>query len=340
MRQERSLRLRRDPREELQHRAEPGPPADGRVLLPHEGPEAVGVDPAEEVDRRGVEGADLRSRRRRRSERRVVEPRAVVREVGGEDEEGLPVVEHRQPQGEGLLGGGVDPPDEDRDEGETPEYGLQERQLDLDGVLRPGHPGNDPREPRGFQHLDGLPGDRDLSERRPVGRRVVEGVAVEGAVVRRGHDDDSPERPGCEQTVCGRGDDSRVGPPGVRNDQGDRPARRHRGRGRLAQEVSRRGEEDRRRIGIPASCERRRPDRPSAAAAPRAPPGRPVTARPPSRSASAQGRSRRITLSSFRPLVRGPPAILGPTGPLGSQGASSPTPSFAAFSRNAATSFA
>ena len=56
----------------------------------------------------------------RRPEGRVLEPRAVVREVGREDEEGLPVVEHRQPQGEGRLGGGVDPPDEDRDEEKRP----------------------------------------------------------------------------------------------------------------------------------------------------------------------------------------------------------------------------
>ena len=128
---------RGDPRQQLQQRREAVAAADGVARLGEVLAEALGVRRREQVDRAVVQGAHLRVGRGERGPNgSVVEARAVVRQVGGEDEQRPPVVELGQPRRERALERRVGVADQHGYQAEAAERRLQERQLDLDRVLR------------------------------------------------------------------------------------------------------------------------------------------------------------------------------------------------------------
>ena len=166
---------RRDPRQQLQQGGEAVAAADRVPGLAQVVAESPRVDPREERDAPLVHRADLVPRRRRQGpEGLEVEARAVVGEVGGEDEERPAVVELREPLRERALEAVVRVADQHRDEAEAAERRLQERQLDLDRVLALGDARDHPR----VSPLQG--GERPVAERDVPDRRAV------GAWRRRG----------------------------------------------------------------------------------------------------------------------------------------------------------
>ena len=181
-------------------------------------------------------------------------------EVGGEDEEGAAVVELREPLREGAL----------ERRRRCPRRGPGTRQNRPSAACRNGSSistacsrSATPGHHAGVAPLQGgerAVAERDVAQRRAVGRGVVEGVAAEGALVGRGDDDDPLEVAGLQEAEGAR-------PRRGRSSSSRRAARRGRPASRAAagaaaaeahQEV-RAGDEVRPVLRVPGAGERGRP---------------------------------------------------------------------------------
>ena len=191
----------------------------------------------------------------------IAEPGPVVREVAGDDDQGLCI--RQGPEQVGRAGNVllIEIADQDRDQAPARCQGpLEQRHLDLDRVLLPARIPVAADQWRSAQGRGGLQIERDLTQGRAIGRDRIDRQTAEGAAV-RGREEQHPSVGGApDQGIAPARGRTAVGITGMGDDQGaDGP--RGAGHARGGEVTVDRGPECLRRTRIPGPGERARAHR-------------------------------------------------------------------------------